>query len=273
LSDRQTQLDQFFRQLGNAAGEAAPVAEQQGRLFVNLDITFGALARVARPFIQQSISEGPPALDTAIRVFPFQRVFLANSQGLFHELRPGARALRFAAPTLADALRIGTRTLIRSQILNRRLIPFFQALQRFATDPQVPLGVRDLNQLVQSLNPTVAYLTPVQTVCNYASLWFRNVASLLSEGDANGTWQRFIVVVAPSGPNNEGGPSSAPANGPDPANHLHTNPYPNTASPGQPKECEAANEPYAVGQTVTTNPPGNQGTNHDQTKVQSGLGG
>ena len=276
LSDRRTQLDQFFRQLGNAAGEAAPVAEQQASLFVNLDVTFGALARVARPFIQQSISEGPPALDTAIRVFPFQRVFLANSEGLFRELRPGARALRFAAPTLADALRIGTRTLIRSQVLNRRLIPFFQSLQRFATDPQVPLGVRDLTQLVRSLDPTLAYLTPAQTVCNYATLWFRNVASLLSEGDANGTWQRFIVVIAPSGPNNEGGPSSAPANGggPDPqANHLHQNPYPNTASPGQPKECEAANETYAAGQTVIGNVPGNQGTRHDQTTVQSGLGG
>src|SRR5205823_2681618 len=141
LSDRQTQLDNFFRQLGNAAGEVAPVAQQQGSLFVNLDVTFTALARVARPFIQQSITEGPPTLDTAIRVFPFQRVFLANSEGLFRELRPGARALRFAAPTLSDALRIGTRTLRRSQILNHRLIPFFQSLERFATDPQVPLGV------------------------------------------------------------------------------------------------------------------------------------
>jgi virulence factor Mce-like protein len=276
LSEPQTRLDNFFRQLGNAAGEVAPVAEQQASLFVNLDVTFRALARVARPFIQQSISEGPPTLQTAIRVFPFQRTFLANSEGLFRELRPGARALRRAAPTLADALRIGTHTLRRSQILNRRLIPFFQELERFATDPQVPLGVRDLNQLVVSLNPTLAYLTPAQTVCNYATLWFRNVASLLSEGDANGTWQRFIVVVAPAGPNNEGGPASAPANGggPNPqANHLHTNPSPNTASPGQPKECEAANETYAAGQTVIGNVPGNQGTNHDQTKVQPGLGG
>jgi len=276
LAAPQTELNNFFRQLGNAAAEAAPVAEQQASLFRNLDTTFRALAAVARPFIQQSISEGPPTLDTAIRVFPFQRVFLANTEGLFRELRPGARALRFAAPTLADALRIGRTTLIRSQILNHRLIPFFQSLERFATDPQVPLGVRDLNQLAQSLNPTVAFLTPAQTVCNYATLWFRNVASLLSEGDANGTWQRFIVVIAPPGPNNEGGPSSAPANGGGPqpqANHLHDNPYPNTASPGQTRECEAANENYLAGQTVIGNVPGNQGTNHDQTTVQPGLGG
>jgi ABC-type transporter Mla subunit MlaD len=276
LADPSTRLDNFFRQLGNAAGEVAPVAEQQASLFVNLDVTFRALAQVARPFIQQSITEGPPTLDTAISVFPFQRTFLANNEALFRELRPGARALRFAAPTLADAFRIGSHTLIRSQILNRRLIPLFQSLERFATDPQVPLGVRDLTQLVRSLDPTLAYLTPAQTVCNYATLWFRNVASLLSEGDGNGTWQRFIVVVAPPGPNNEGGPSSAPANGggPNPtANHLHNNPYPNTASPGQPRECEAANETYLAGQTVLGNVPGNQGTAHDQTTVGSDVGG
>jgi ABC-type transporter Mla subunit MlaD len=275
LSDPQTRLDNFFRSLGAAAAEAAPVAEQQASLFRNLDITFGALARVARPFIQQSISEGPPTLDTAIRVFPFQRVFLANNEGLFRELRPGAAALRKFAPTLADAFEIGTHTLRRSQILNRRLIPFFQSLETFATDPQVPLGVRDLNQLAVSLNPTIAYLTPAQTVCNYATLWFRNVASLLSEGDANGTWQRFIVIVAPQGPNNEGGPSSAPANGGGPtpqSNHVHINPYPNTASPGQDtRECEAANETYAAGQTVIGNVPGNQGTGHDKTTVGSDV--
>ena len=67
------------------------------------------------------------------------------------------------------------------------------------------------------------------------TLWFRNVSSLLSEGDSNGTWQRFIIVATPQGPNNEGGPSSAPANGPTEDNHLHTNPYPNTAAPGQPQ--------------------------------------
>ena len=30
----------------------------------------------------------------------------------------------------------------------------------------------------------------------------------------NGTWQRFIIIAAPTGPNSEGGPSSRPADGP-----------------------------------------------------------
>jgi virulence factor Mce-like protein len=273
LADPNTELSRFFRALNQAASEVAPVAEQQARLFVNLDVTFRALADVARPFIQDSISGGPPALDEAIRDFPFQRVFLANNQGLFHDLRPGVAALRRAAPDLASALEIGTPTLIRSQILNRRLIPLFQSLERFANDPQVPMGVRGLTRLVRSLDPTLRSLTPAQTVCNYATLFFRNTASLLSEGDTNGTWQRFIVVLAPSGPNNEGGPSSAPANGPDQTNHLHFNPYPNTASPGQPRECEAGQEPYLTGRTVIGNVPGTQSATTEKTTRDPSIPG
>jgi hypothetical protein len=90
------------------------------------------------------------------------------------------------------------------------------------------------------------------------TLWFRNVSSLLSEGDVHGTWQRFIIIATPQGPNNEGGPSSAPANGPTSDNYLHSNPYPNTASPGQTKECESGNEPFPAGRKVIGNPAGKQ---------------
>jgi hypothetical protein len=127
----------------------------------------------------------------------------------------------------------------------------------------VPKGLERLTHTMQSLQPTLDFVTPAQTTCNYVTLYLRNVADLLSIGDANGTWQRFIQVITPQGPNNEGFPASAPANGGGPkplANHLHNDPYPNTAAPGQTKECEAGNEPYAVGQTVIGSPPGNQGT-------------
>jgi phospholipid/cholesterol/gamma-HCH transport system substrate-binding protein len=269
LSDPRTKLPQLFRALEQTASQVAPVAETQAALFVNLDTTFRALSNVARPYIQQSIVNGPPALEEAIRAFPQQRPFLRNSELLFAELRPGIRALRSAAPDLADAFEIGTKTLKRTPAMNAELKPTFAALQRFAEDPLVVLGVQDLTNTAQLLNPTVAFLTPAQTICNYATVWFRNVASLLSEGDKNGTGQRFIVVAAPNGPNNEGGPSSAPANGGVPGaqdNYLHSNPYPNTASPGQTKECEAGNETYDIGKQTIGNDPGNQGTTHDVTK-------
>jgi ABC-type transporter Mla subunit MlaD len=260
LADPRTRLDRLFPALQATAAEVAPVAETQAELFGNLDTTFTALAGVARPFLQEFISEGPPTLDTGIREFPRQRPFLRNSAAFFRELRPGVRTLPSTAPVLADALQIGTRTLPQTPALNRRLASVFDSLAEFADDPLVPRGIRRLRSTAASLRPTIAFLTPVQTTCNYVTLWFRNISSLLSEGDSNGTTQRFIIIATPQGPNNEGSPSSAPANGPTADNHLHQNPYPNTASPGQPKECEAGNEPYAAGRTVLGNVAGNQGT-------------
>ena len=260
LSDPRTRLARFFPALARAARIVAPAAQTQGELFQNLDITFTALASVARPFIQDTISKSPPTLDTAIAGFPVQRAFLRNATAFARDLRPGVKVLPSTLPTLADALAFGRTTLARSPALNARLADVFDALERFSTDPLVPRGIARLNDTVKSLDPTLKFLTPAQTTCNYATLWFRNVSSVLSEGDSNGTWQRFIIIPTPQGPNSESGPSSAPANGPTDTNHLHANPYPNSAAPGQtPKECEAGNEPYLLGKTVIGNVPGNQG--------------
>jgi virulence factor Mce-like protein len=258
LSDPRTGLGTFVQELSDTAAIVAPAAETQASLFRNLDATMAALRVVARPYIQDSIVGGKPALDAGIRSLPRQRPFLANTEGLMRELQPGVRALRTAAPELAGALETGVRVLPKTPPFNRRLDSLLQEVKAFADDPLVPRGIQHTTELVNSLRPTLDYLAPAQTVCNYLTLWFRNISSLLSEGDRNGTWQRFIIVTTPQGPNNEGGPSSGPANGPLESNHLHTNPYPNTASPGQPRECEAGNEEFLRGKTVTSNVPGTQ---------------
>jgi len=267
LSAPQTRLARFFNELGDAAGEVAPVSEEQAALFVNLDTTFTALAGVARPFIQQTISESPPTEQVGIEQFPRQRPFIRNSTGLFRELRPGVATLPSAAPVLADALELGTSTLPKTPALNRRLADVFDAVADFSDEPLVSRGLHQLTRVTASLKPTLSFVTPAQTQCNYATLWFRNISSLLSEGDSNGTWQRFIIIATPQGPNNEGGPSSAPANGPGRDNYLHSNPYPNSASPGQEAECEGGNEPYLAGRKVLGNVAGNQGV---KTSGQSG---
>lgn len=263
LAAPRTQLSRFFPALNRAASITAPVARTQGQLFANLDTTFTALASVAKPFIQQTIAKGPGTLDTVTAQLPQQRPFIRNLTGFMRELRPGVAVLPRTAPVLADALTAGAKNLPLTPPMNRRLQGTFRSLQRFATDPLVPKGVHQLNHTFSSLKPTLGFLTPVQTTCNYVTLFLRNISSLLSVGDQNGTWQRFIIIATPTGPNSEGGPSSGPANGPDQANHLHANPYPNTASPGQEQECEAGNEVYTPGKTVIGNVPGNQGTHTD----------
>jgi phospholipid/cholesterol/gamma-HCH transport system substrate-binding protein len=274
LADPETGLDRFFVELADAAGEAAPVAEQQAELFVNLDITFTALASIARPYLQETISEGPPTEEVAIREFPLQRPFLRNNAAFFRELRPGIATLPASAPVLADAFEAGAEVLPKTPPMNRDLANVFDALAEFSADRQVRLGIDQLTRLSSSLRPTLRFLTPTQTTCNYVTLFFRNAASVLSDGDANGTWQRFVIIPTPEGRNNEGGPSSAPANGPSEENRLHTNYYPNTAAPGQTQECEAGNERYLVGRTVIGNQPGDQGTvTQDQPRASaSGAG-
>ncbi|HNI41027.1 MAG TPA: MlaD family protein, partial [Solirubrobacterales bacterium] len=76
LSSKQTDLRGFVRGLSQAAAEVAPVAETQADMFVQLDRTFIALAEVARPYIQDSITEGVPTELAVIRNGPRIRPFL-----------------------------------------------------------------------------------------------------------------------------------------------------------------------------------------------------
>ena len=175
------------------------------------------------------------------------------------------RALAANAPALAQAFTVGAPILRSSPALNAQLPPTSEALLKFSRNPNVTNGLTALTRTTKILKPTLAFVAPAQSVCNYATILLKNFSQENSFGDAGGTWLRSITIMPPipfvgTYPNGESGPSSAPANGPNVNNHLHYNPYPNTASPGQsPRECEAGNEPFLKGQTVIGNVPGNQG--------------
>jgi virulence factor Mce-like protein len=260
LGAPETRLERFVSAISAAAAEVAPVAEQQAEMFVNLDTTFTALASVA-PSIQETIVETPPTFATATDSLPVIRPFLANSASLFAELRPGIRELAAAAPNIADSLEAGVPALRESPKLNRTLAPTARALQRFNDNATARSGLARLQQTMDILKPAARFIGPSQSVCNYWTLLFRNLASVTSLGADGGRHQRVTVFEPPTGPNNEGSLAAAAANGPtDRENFLHYNPYPNTAAPSQsPTECEAGNEPYLVGQQVIGNVPGNQG--------------
>lgn len=278
LASERTAFDRLFPALEQAAGEVAPVAETQAAVWVGLDTTFAAWESVSDSF-QDAISEGPPSLDTAIRELPLQRPFLADSAELFRRFGPGFDALASAAPHLAVAFRLGEPALRRSPALNRRLTRTLAVLERFGDDPRVPSALARLTSTAKILRPTAAFLAPAQTVCNYGTLFFRNVASAASESDVIGSMLRVDPFAMPQGTelgeitggNSEAGPAAAPANGPSVSeitralradgnpdndltltqqnlyrdNYLHSNPYPNTAAPGQGNDCEAGNERYS----------------------------
>jgi ABC-type transporter Mla subunit MlaD len=261
LASPKTGVGRFFRALADSAAEVAPVAETQAQMFVSLESTFGAFAEVARPFIQESISEAPPTFDTLIRTAPRIRSFLGHSASLFAELRPGIKALSESSPVVASAFETGADVLPDAPRLNAQLAPTARTLESFAQNAGVQAGIRRSTQFFDLLTPALRFVAPAQTVCNYGTLLARNAQSTLSIGDGIATTQQFIVLSGGTGPNSESAPSSAPANGGGTeSNFLHANPYPNTASPGQPRECEAGNETYIPGQVVIGNVPGNQGT-------------
>lgn len=274
LGSTRTGLERFVVATAAAAAEVAPVAETQASMFRNLDTTFTAFAEVARPFLQETISETPPTFDTATETLPTIRPFLAHSAELFDDLRPGAQAIAASSPAIADALEAGTPVLREAPAFNRELGPTAASLLAFNDNDAVRAGLARLQQTVDILGPAIGFIAPAQTVCNYGTLLTRNASSLLSTGPGGGTWQRFTVFDPPDGPNNEGGVAAAPAaGGPDNRNFLHINPYPNTASPGQTRECEAGNEAFIAGRQVIGNEPGNQGiVTEDQLPSQLARG-
>jgi hypothetical protein len=271
LADPATGFDRLFPAFEQSAHEVAPVAAVQAQLFGSMSETFRAMSSVSED-LKASISGGPEALDVATRELPAQAPFVKDTTELFHRFRPAFSSLAHASVGFASAFRAGEPALRRAPALNRRVVVMLRALEVFTADPRVSPGLRRLARTASLLEPTIAFATPAQTTCNYLALFFNNIGSALSESDSVGSLLRVGILALPRGVNSEAGPASAPMDGP-PSSHpleedrfLHSNPYPNTAAPGQTQECEAGNERYEPNRQVIGNPPGGQGTAHDETK-------
>ena len=274
LLDARSRFPQLFPALERAAREVAPVADTQAALFTALNRTFGSLAQVTGP-LQESIALGPPALEVATRALPAQQPFLRDSAELFRRLRPGFDQLAQASVHLAPAFRDAQPSLEQTPRLARQLDTTVAALNKLADDARLVPGIDRLTDTATILQDPIHFVTPAQTTCNYFTLFFRNVQEVFSEGDSIGTFLRFGILGLPQNPNSEAGPSDSPANGPavdrikEPLREdsfLHSNPYPNTAAPGQPHECEAGNEKYVPGKQMIGNDPTLQPAKTEPTK-------
>jgi len=251
----------FWRSLEALSATVAPVAETQAQMFVALDRTFAAFARVSRPYIQETIEKSPPTLDEVNADLPAIRPFLEDSARFFTALQPGAKALAKTSPIIAESLHAGIPVLNASPVLYNQLEPTAKALVDFQEAPGVFNGLELLTDTNDLLKPSLNYITPSQTVCNYWTLTFKNVSSAASRGNDQGHWLEFISYAPPEGPNSESSFASAPANESGNArNHLHFNPNPQTAAPGQNRVCEAGNEKLVKGETVIGHAPELWGT-------------
>lgn len=276
LASKKTDLTGFIHGLGSLTSALAPVAGQEGQLFVNLNTTFTALASVASPYLQDWISETPPTFESVIDDGPTIGAFAKDTGQLFADLKPGFETLPQSAPELAGALEAGIRTLPGTAGLDRRTTGLSKALAAYAGDGTVAAGLSRVTLAAHDLISPLQFLTPVQTKCNYVGLFLRNLASTLSDTVGTGTVLRFVLVAMRDVSGGEAEPSSVPYTstsalvGNFPAGPLHVDPYPNTASPGEVAECSAGNEPYSGAHSVIGNPSGDVGTHTQSTSASGG---
>jgi len=266
-----TGLRQLFADLDKVASQSANAAASEGPGLEYVDTFFKAFASVTRA--AEAANEGGPAsLQQATHSLAYEAPFYAKITEFAKLLRPSAADLRTIAPTLGHAFAEGAVNLKAATTLNDKLAESSEALAAFGENPVVGLGLEDFQQTLEVADPLLAGIAPAQSYCNYLTLLFRNFANLQTETIGVGTVARAAGLLTPTGPNAEGFPASAPANGGSTQldlqkhvvenNYLHSNPYPNVAGAGQPRVCEAGNETYIPKQTTIGNLPASDVGNH-----------
>jgi len=280
LSDPNTGLARFIKELNDGARVAAPVADQFAQGFADAADTFEALSRDEQA-LRDTIAKSPSTLDVATDSLRAQRPFLRNFALVSTELRGTARTIRTTVPGINRALLAGTDVLPRTTRLNADFRGALGELRDFSRAPFTNAGLRALQATVATLNPTVRNVGPYITVCNYWNYWWSYLTDHLSQGDETGTIQRVQQKNAPSQTNGLGSygatgyangqgtnPIDVAANG-DPA-FLHTQPYGRAVDEQGNADCEtgqrgypkrlAKNAPAGLDVATDARTPGNQGT-------------
>jgi len=270
LSAPETDLPNFFRQLGRTSAQVAPVADVQAQLFTNMADTFAAIG-ASPSALQATIAKGPETLDVSTHSLRAQRPFLEDSADLSRRLRPAAQELPRSLPALNQAFRVGTRVLPQTVPLNQRLQTAFTSLDRLFANPNTLQGLRDIRSALAVTRPLVEFLNPYQSVCNYP-VYFLNAlgehmsakasstfpggtvqgqgAKLSNSAQPNSIGQSDAARPADVLPNQkargaERGPGGAPVG--DPAARLFGTPYPPAIDPQGNADCQLGQQGYPNG--------------------------
>ncbi|MFY9487999.1 MAG: MlaD family protein [Solirubrobacterales bacterium] len=238
ISDPGTRLADFIRAIAQAATDTANAGSAAGDVWTNANRTFAAFA-VAAQGIEESIAESPSTLAVFTEEFPKQRPYIRQLTTLVKEFQPGSKYLPQVADDMATIVTRGTPAFKHFSRTNPKLTKTFNTLGDFAEDPGVQMGVQGLATFVQVINEPLQTITPAQTVCNYAGLLARNVASSVSNRGGIYGWLRVGLVAGYAAPgpaqNAEVGPASGLANYSAPnleSNFLHANAAPSTGANG-----------------------------------------
>src|SRR3954466_8702359 len=199
LSDPNTQLENFFKNIGHASEEVVPVAKTQAALFGKMAKTFDAISACAK-CLQDTIAKSPPTLAVGAQSFKVQRPFLAEFTTLSKELRPTVATLHSKLGTINAALETGTPVLKRTPEMNRLTGKVFSALYDLARNPVTLLALKDLHTTFAVLRPLMEFVAPYNTVCNNGVAFFTGLAGHMSEDVTGGTSE---VVLVRTGTNDQ----------------------------------------------------------------------
>ena len=208
LSDRDTELRNFFPGLGRAAAEAAPVADVQARWFGEMATTFAAIGRDPEA-LRETIEESPPTLEAATESFRVQTPFLARFASVSRELQPGTALLPSTLPLVNGALQAGVPAFRETPELSDRLEDLFRAAEDLGDNPNTLLALRDLRTAVHVTKPAIKFVAPYQTVCNYLVYFFNPLGTHQSAAVPGGTSERILAkLVDTNQPNSLGSTES-----------------------------------------------------------------
>jgi virulence factor Mce-like protein len=271
LGDRDTQLGRFFKELGDAARVVSPVADRYAHGFTAGADTFEAWSRDPAA-LQATIRRSVPALDAGIRSFPVQRPFLRDFARFSHSLARAANEFPYALPRITPALRVGARVLRRTPEVNDQLQKVFRQARQLFSAPGTGIALRGLIATAQTLNPTLRFLGPYITVCNYFNYAWTNAGEHISEPDPTGFAQRTLLNQAPRHDNSPGSlGATQPATGQNPISgtpaFLHVNAYTAAVDRQGNADCESGQRGYirkanafgALPIVIDPHIPGNQG--------------
>ena len=276
LSDRETRLDRFFAELGDAARIVSPVAERYAHGFTAGADTFEAWSRHPEE-LKETISRSVPTMRDSITSFRVQRPFLRDFALFSRSLERAAGEMPRSLPRITRALRTGVPVLRRTPDINNRLRDALADLEDLMEAPTTNVALQGLTAAKNTLNPTVKFLGPYITVCNYLTYAFTHASEHLTEEDPTGGSQRSLLNQAPrprQGNNSLGAiGASEPANGEDVVSgarvNLHTNLYSAAVDRQGNADCESGQRGYIHKANATGDPkynivvdphiPGNQG--------------
>jgi hypothetical protein len=195
LAADETNLEDFFGEMGDAARIVAPVSEQHAALFTSMADTFEAMGR-DEGALKELISKSPPTMDAAIASFRVQRPFLADMEAFGEDFGPATEALRGALPTLNSAMETGIPVQRRAVELNEELGETLVSLRELAQAPGTTPGIRSIGATVATLNPQLRFYGPYVTVCNGPNYFFTFLGEHFSEPDSSGSSQRALLNTA-----------------------------------------------------------------------------